>query len=347
MSACAAWFGESHCITLGDDGELWGFGRNTEHQLAVSDDGINVTIPTKIALPTKIVSASCGYNFTAALDEYGTLYTFGENDEGQLGIGTLIDPQKIQTVPGIPPVASVACGYFHTVVLDENHRVWSFGMNNCGQLGVNKKSSLRSSEFCSPTLIETISDIKQIACGKLHSIFLSYEGLVYGTGKAEKGRLAIHAPDDNILSPTMISIDDIVSIACYGEGTVFLDASGTVHTAGDNEYNQRGLCDTNDAITKLPNLPRISQISGNSRSVFCIDETGKLHCSGFCARKLGEFRTQNSICSISCGGNGLMLRDAEQNVWCSQFSEKELQVVPDYSSIMTTRAPVRAKSAKK
>jgi len=69
------------------------------------------------------------------IDEEGNVWMFGENSQGQLGLGDTFGrdkPTKIENIKAI----SISCGYNHTGVIDEEGNVWMFGDNEDGKLGL-------------------------------------------------------------------------------------------------------------------------------------------------------------------------------------------------------------------
>lgn len=84
--------GANHSIILGEDGNAYTFGSNEFGQcggVGVGDMDI-IPIPTKVKLPKnarKVVKISGGYAHTIIQDEGGAVYSFGQNVNGQLGLG--------------------------------------------------------------------------------------------------------------------------------------------------------------------------------------------------------------------------------------------------------------------
>ena len=81
----------------------------------------------------------CGDQHTALITPTGDLYTFGDNSEGQLGLGidykTFTD--KPTLVTGIlDRIQDVSCGYRHTLVLSERGSVYGMGTNRRFELGL-------------------------------------------------------------------------------------------------------------------------------------------------------------------------------------------------------------------
>ena len=75
--------------------------------------------PKQVKMPGKVTHVACGYYHTAAVTQDGQLYTFGENESSQQGLGAgrtqdVTKPTKTN-IPG--KVLAVACGSAHTVAL--------------------------------------------------------------------------------------------------------------------------------------------------------------------------------------------------------------------------------------
>jgi alpha-tubulin suppressor-like RCC1 family protein len=70
---------------------------------------------------------------TCALDQNNNLYCGGDNEQGQLGIGTRDAQQSLVLVDGTG-FAEVAAGEAHTCGA-RGGRVWCWGSNSYGQLG--------------------------------------------------------------------------------------------------------------------------------------------------------------------------------------------------------------------
>lgn len=88
----------------------------------------------------------CGDQHTAVISNTGELYTFGDNSEGQLGIGIEFrnNIDRPTLVTGISEeTIQVSCGYRHTLVLTNHGTVFGMGTNKKYELasGTLQKSS--------------------------------------------------------------------------------------------------------------------------------------------------------------------------------------------------------------
>lgn len=71
-----------------------------------------------------------------ALDVQCSLWCFGENGNGQLGLGDTMDrAQPTMITPGVR-YREIAAGGFHTCAIREDRTLWCAGRNDLGQLGL-------------------------------------------------------------------------------------------------------------------------------------------------------------------------------------------------------------------
>jgi len=71
-------------------------------------------------------------------------------------------------------VLCVALGAEHTLAITESGQLYSWGSNKFGQLGTGRnylKNNL-------PQLLDSISNVVQVACGEFHSLALDRTGKV-------------------------------------------------------------------------------------------------------------------------------------------------------------------------
>ncbi|CAH0475455.1 unnamed protein product [Peronospora belbahrii] len=136
--------GGAHTAVLTAKGTLYMFGRGRNGRLGLGDNKWRDTPHPIVGLPrgTYISHVVCGWNFTAALDRQGNIFTWGKTGEGQCGLGYVDKDQmvprsveKLRQLARGSPVVDVACGYTHTVVLTAAGELYSWGLGEYGQLG--------------------------------------------------------------------------------------------------------------------------------------------------------------------------------------------------------------------
>ena len=122
----------SQTVCLDNDGNVYTFGSNEYGKLGigVDEDTLKFThIPQKVNLPP-CKQISCGYGFIICLTEDGLLCSFGDNNCGQLGLGskeeTFSSPQKIESLNN---VEFIECGGCHTFCKTCNNEIFCWGNN--------------------------------------------------------------------------------------------------------------------------------------------------------------------------------------------------------------------------
>jgi alpha-tubulin suppressor-like RCC1 family protein len=124
---------------LKTDGTIWMWGWNNLGQLG---DGTttDTNVPTQVQnLTNMIFVGATGDRNNCAIGSDRTVWTWGRNYNGQLGIGTMDqDPHPLPVpVPafGKAPVIMVQTPDWHSLALESDGTLWGWGANDHGQLG--------------------------------------------------------------------------------------------------------------------------------------------------------------------------------------------------------------------
>ncbi len=137
-------------LAMKKDGSIWGWGNNTTafRTLLAEEPFLTRPIPifdgdpdytggtSVLADMPEISQLFTGENHTFALCVDGSLWAWGKNDEGQLGVGDVGDQKTPVQITGIGTVETVVAGHNHTFIICEDGTVWTWGKNDQGQLGV-------------------------------------------------------------------------------------------------------------------------------------------------------------------------------------------------------------------
>jgi len=128
--------GFEHTCALLNTGGIKCWGNNQYSQLG---DGTNENRNTPVdvtGLTSGVTAISAGFSHTCALLDTGGVKCWGNNQNGQLGDGTIINRSTPVDVVGLTSgVTAISCGYYHTCALLNNGAVKCWGGNVNGQLG--------------------------------------------------------------------------------------------------------------------------------------------------------------------------------------------------------------------
>ena len=101
----------------------------TKLKITETTNNISVLVYLEVINNTKI-DVQEGQNFTVALKQNGTVWSYGLNDKGQLGIGNNDNKSTPTKVEGLSNVKQIAVGDSHSLVLLENGNVYAWGKRN-------------------------------------------------------------------------------------------------------------------------------------------------------------------------------------------------------------------------
>jgi alpha-tubulin suppressor-like RCC1 family protein len=162
--------GEYHSLVATSTGQLYTFGNNHSGQLGkgTSDNSAHPT-PEAVTLPGAtgpVVQVAAGWESSLALTSTGQLYTFGNDEDGQLGNGEANGaphptPEAI-TLPGLTgSIVQIAAGKNHSLVLTSSGQLYAFGSDQYGQLGNGKTEE---TPYTTPTLVP-LPNVTGVALG--------------------------------------------------------------------------------------------------------------------------------------------------------------------------------------
>ena len=110
------------------EGKLYMWGKGNRGQLGNGAKN-NSTIPIHIPFKKRIVSISCGKEFTGAITKNGLLYMWGKNDNYQLGIGKITweitSPINVK-IDGL--VRKISCGDKCSAAMTSNNDGYIWGL---------------------------------------------------------------------------------------------------------------------------------------------------------------------------------------------------------------------------
>jgi len=187
--------GPNHSAAIKTDGSLWTWGWNNSGQLGTNDGTQRNTPVTTFAGGNNWKSvASGGYGnqfaHTVALKTDGSLWTWGFNSQGQLGVNdTNNRTTPVTTFAGGNNWKSVDCGDRHVVALKTDGSLWTWGRNNSGQLGTNNTTA-RSTPV---TTFAGGTNWKQISCGANIAAAIKTDGTLWTWGEGFHGQVGNNA----------------------------------------------------------------------------------------------------------------------------------------------------------
>jgi alpha-tubulin suppressor-like RCC1 family protein len=240
--------GAEHSLAIRADGTLWAWGRNNAGQLGKTQGGgapiANQNAPVQIVtgkagnFDGNWVAVAAGKSYSLGLQSDGTLWAWGLNSSGQLGINSALQqnlPVQVLNNGGSRYVA-IACGGDHTLALQADGSLWAWGGNASGQLGDGS-----GTQRLSPVQVDLLAnDWTAVAAGDSHSLALKADGTLWAWGANASGQLGTGSLTSSN-APVQVGTDsDWAAIRAGALHSLALKRSGTLWVFGANGNGQIG-----------------------------------------------------------------------------------------------------------
>jgi alpha-tubulin suppressor-like RCC1 family protein len=202
--------GNSSSLALSKEGEIYGWGLNSQGNLGIGTNLSQTTILCPVVRPAgvsgwKMIAAGQSHGLAIAQD--GRLFDWGAGGFGQLGPGGITNayaPVQVGFPSGVTNWTSVRAGMFHSLALGSNGELYGWGMNSSGQLGIGNTNTQLSPVHVSRPI--GVAAWTAIACGASHCLALADDGSLYGWGNNYQGQLGLGYTNTGVGSwlPTLV-----------------------------------------------------------------------------------------------------------------------------------------------
>jgi alpha-tubulin suppressor-like RCC1 family protein len=190
VSGTGAWrtisCGESHAVAIKTDGTLWAWGANTGSQLGIGTSTGTKLSPVQVGSGTDWSDVSAGSSHTLALKTDGSLWVWGTNSSGQLGLGDTT-ARNTPTSLGTSWV-KIGSTISSSAAIKSNGTLWTWGGNANQELasGSSGVPPARSS----PVQVGTLTTWTDLFPGGLHFYALKSDDSLWGWGNNGDGEMA-------------------------------------------------------------------------------------------------------------------------------------------------------------
>jgi hypothetical protein len=194
----------------------------------------------------------------------GTVFGWGENVEGALGIGNFTSNvgtlTQMSNTTG-KTVASISCGRFHTVVLMTDGTIYGTGRTSDGALGVGNLGSVTRINVLTQMINTTGKTPVKVSCGNRFTAVLMSDGTMYGCGIGTGNQYGTPASTSFTLRIITNNTGKTpVDITTGTDNTIVLMSDGTIFGVGGNSVGQLGTGNT----TGVANLTQMINNTGKT-----------------------------------------------------------------------------------
>jgi len=281
--------GPKQAFLLTKDGEVYGTGRAAGGHLGTTDS-VDVYIPEKIDYSNiggkKIIKiASGGTNddqspqgHTLLLAEDGTVFSFGDNAYGQLGLGDRVN-RNIPTPLTDPVIASkkivdIAANGRNSLFIAEDGTVLLCGIGGNGEMGFGDTNDrlvptvLNTGDLSGVKIVEGVIGTTGNSTTYSHFLLRSSDNRLFSFGEGSDGQLAQGSKTNNYV-PTEIAASSYdnktpVGIAAGYHTDMVRMADGSLYSAGN--VNRVGF----DTFT-FTDYSSLTRVEGDLKNRFVTD----------------------------------------------------------------------------
>ena len=261
VAAVAA--GDLHTVARKSDGSVWAWGYNNDGELG---DGtwdqrptpVQVKGPEGAGFLTGVAAVAAGGYDTVALKTDNTVWAWGRNNRGQLGLGCVegesTTPTRVKGGGGLgflTDVKDVEAGQGFTVAVKSDGTVWAWGYDGDGQLGDGTATdSWTPVQVKGPGGVGFLTGVAAVATGGGYAVALKTDGTVWCWGANGDGQLG-DGTTNGSLTPVQVKgpggVGFLSGVAAVeagsgsdGNHTLALKTDGTVWAWGRNDCGQLG-----------------------------------------------------------------------------------------------------------
>jgi alpha-tubulin suppressor-like RCC1 family protein len=227
---------------------------------------------------TGITEMAVGFDHMLALDSGGTVWSWGDNTEGELGNGTTSgvagsNPTPVP-VPGLTGVTQIAAGVRYSLALRSDGTVWAWGWNNDGQLGDGTTVDRNR-----PERLAGLTGVTRLIAGDHTSYALKVGGTLLAWGDNSGGLLGNGTTTGISAVPVAVpGLAGVTSVSTSAGGTLAVaGAAGTMWSWGTNYNGQLGNGTTTPRYSPAPtSLTGVTQVSSGVQAQAAVMSSGQV-----------------------------------------------------------------------
>jgi len=267
-------------------GSLYVWGYNTYGQIGLNTNINNYSSPVQIGTASWAAIQSPqngGAYFNLEVRYDGSLWSWGQNTYGQLGIGNGTNYSSPVQVGALTNWLQVATSNSHSMAVKTDGTLWSWGYNGQGQLGLGTVT-----QYLSPKQVGALTSWRSVAAGSPgnttgFTYAIKNDGTLWSWGYGGNGQLGLQNTT-NYSSPKQVGLlTNWSSISAGGYGAVAIKTDGTLWAWGYMPYgNGFGNATTYSSPKQIGNLTNWSQATaGWNTNAGAVRKDGTLWVWGF------------------------------------------------------------------
>jgi alpha-tubulin suppressor-like RCC1 family protein len=234
--------GYSHSLAIKKDGGLWAWGYGSNGQLGLDSWDESRNSPTRVGTGTDWAAVSASVFHSLAIKKDGSLWAWGNNDQGQLGLGNYSDRNSPARAGTEAEWAAVAAGYCHTLAIKKDGSLWAWGLDDCGELGIGNAASGYHTN--SPARVGAGTNWAAVTAHSEQTLAIKKDGGLWAWGQGSEGQLGLGDRGNRNTPASVGAGTDWAAVSAGGSHSLGVKKDGSLWAWGNNDFGQLGLGDT-------------------------------------------------------------------------------------------------------
>lgn len=247
---------------------------------------------------------AAGNVYSIARRRNGTVWTWGGNFFGQLGLGdpALPSMNAPRQVPGIAGVRAVTASWINSYALTQDGFIHACGYHETRLLG--RPATALQLSFMP---VQRFRRPRTLSTGALHCL-ATYKGHVFAWGTNPRGGFGVGSLGQTWIYPRQLpDVDGVMEAQCgiLGQSFLLRRSSPRLLAAGRNDFGQLGDGTTQDraAFVEIPGMSSVIAIRSDGGSTLILRDDGTVWAWGLNnAGQLGDGTTTNRLTPGRVGG---------------------------------------------
>ena len=283
----------------------WAWGYNDQGQLG---DGTTANKSSPVSVVgdfTDWCQISAGFcRASLGVRQNGTAWSWGSNDNGQLGVNSTVNKSSpVSVVGGFTDWCQVSSGRLHSLAVRTNGTAWGWGSGASGKLGDNTTTA-KSSPV---SVVGGFTDWCQVSAGTDHSLAVRTNGTAWGWGVNGYGQIgdsttaAKSSPVSVVGGFTdwcQLSAGEDFSLGVRQNGTAWGWGGATLGKLGDGTVTNR-----TSPVSVVGGFTDWCQVAAGNNHSAAVRTTGTAWAWGYASYgRLGNNCTTNRSSPVSVVG---------------------------------------------
>ena len=235
------------------DGTLWGWGDNSFGQLGLPTPATSRIIPTQVGATTTWAKVQAAYYIGMALQSDGTLFVWGTNHDGQLGLGTATSSTVVlPTVLGTSKWIDITASTVTSAAIKADGTLWAWGDNGTTAWFGIATTTLNS---LSPVQVGSSTNWKSFRTGDCNSLAaIKTDGTLWEWGQNTSAQAVNGATSSLQITPTQVgSATNWQSATCLTNKSFGgIRTDGSLWVWGDNTTGLLASGATSSVLQMVP-----------------------------------------------------------------------------------------------